>query len=123
MTTIGLELKISRPDIVSRKLSTDVAREAGISRPHVSRIEKGRIPPIPEVEAALKRIVHWTPAVHDFLQQVLAEESKTGAPANSQTGARDSAPDQPSRRRDVVFPPDAVYSLRHRRQARLRIRR
>lgn len=92
MPTIGLELKVSR--IIADKLMKQVAREAAISRPHLSRIENGHILPIPEVEARLKRIVGWTPAVHDFLQQVLAEDNETAITANTQTGAPDDAPDQ-----------------------------
>jgi transcriptional regulator with XRE-family HTH domain len=106
MLTIGLELKISRPDIVSRKLVKDVAREADISRPHLSRIENGHILPIPEVEVRLKRIVDWRPAVRDYLQQVLARPcavqgtasavqaaaSETNAAANNETGASQDAP-------------------------------
>jgi len=72
MTTIGLELKICR--IISGRLVKQVAREAGISRPQLSHIENGHILPIPEVEDRLKRIVGWTPAVHDFLQDMLAQD-------------------------------------------------
>jgi hypothetical protein len=70
MHTRGLELQISRPDIVSRKRAKDVARDADISR-----IENGHILPIPEVEARLKRIVHWSPAVRAYLAEALAEAS------------------------------------------------
>jgi hypothetical protein len=55
---IGLELKISRPDIVSRKRAEGVARDADISRMQLSRFENGPILPISEVEARLR--AGWT---------------------------------------------------------------
>jgi len=80
MPTIGLELKICR--IIARKRAADVAHEAGIKPWQLSCIENGRVLPTPDVEAKLKKIVAWKPAVALFLAEMVADTSEIHATPN-----------------------------------------
>jgi hypothetical protein len=77
MPTIGLELKISR--IIAHMRAKDVARDAGIKPWKLSCIENGQVLPTPDLEATLKRIVGWKPAIALLLAQLLAPSTDTGA--------------------------------------------
>lgn len=81
----GPQLRVAR---VARGLTLgEAARAAGLGLATLSRIENGRTPLQPDVEARLMRIVDWTEAFDRLFADLAAAVESPATPAEPATEA------------------------------------